>query len=253
MPSLPDIGIRPFDARSLALSVLLGLPNPALPVRALVAVADAYGIPQGTMRTALSRMVERGELVVDGGTYRLTGPLLERKAAQDIGRRPPPARWDGAWWVAVVTTPTRRVGERRRFRMTMTNHRMGELRPDTWMRPANLEGPPVIGGVALLRGELRDDDAGALVQRLWALDDLAALGVQLASRAADVMSELGTHPRAAFPDAIEVTAAIVRALRADPLLPPSLIPPAWPFDGLRVVHRELDRALGRRLTAITGG
>ena len=81
---------RPFNARSLVLSVLLGLDPPVLPARSLVAVGELFGIAAGTMRTALSRMVAAGELTVDGDGYRLVGRLLERKAAQDIGRRPAP-------------------------------------------------------------------------------------------------------------------------------------------------------------------
>ena len=123
------------------LSVLLGLEPPVLPVRSLVAVGELFGIAPGTMRTALSRMVAAGELSVGDEGYRLRGRLLERKAAQDIGRRPAAGRWDGAWWVAVVSAPRRSIADRRAFRTDMANARMGELRVDTWMRPANLDGP----------------------------------------------------------------------------------------------------------------
>ena len=99
-------GIRPFNARSLVLSILLGLDPPVLPVRSLVAIGELFDIAPGTMRTALSRMVAGGDLSVDDAGYRLVGRLLERKAAQDIGRRPAPGSWDGTWWVAVVTRAT---------------------------------------------------------------------------------------------------------------------------------------------------
>ncbi len=130
--------MRPLNARSLVLSLLLGLDPPELSARALVRLAELFGIAPGTMRTALSRMAATGELAGDADGYRLVGRLLERKAAQDIGRRPPSGAWDGEWVVAVVTAPRRDVAARRAFRTHMANVRMGELRPDTWLRPANL-------------------------------------------------------------------------------------------------------------------
>jgi hypothetical protein len=79
--------MRPLNARSLVLSLLLGLDPPELSARALVRLAELFGIAPGTMRTALSRMAATGELAGDADGYRLVGRLLERKAAQDIGRR----------------------------------------------------------------------------------------------------------------------------------------------------------------------
>jgi hypothetical protein len=77
-----ELGLGPLDARSLALSVLLGSHPPVLPARALVALAELFGIAGGTMRTALSRMVAAGELEAADGRYRLAGRLLERQRAQ---------------------------------------------------------------------------------------------------------------------------------------------------------------------------
>src|SRR3954449_1313936 len=82
-----DLGLAPLDARSVALSVLLGSHPPVLPARALVALAELFGIAGGTMRPALSRMVAAGELEAIEGRYRLAGRLLDRQRAQDIGRR----------------------------------------------------------------------------------------------------------------------------------------------------------------------
>ena len=67
--------MRPFNARSLVLSVLLGLDPPVLPVRTLVELAGLFGIAPGTMRTALSRRVTAEELAVDADGYHLVGRL----------------------------------------------------------------------------------------------------------------------------------------------------------------------------------
>lgn len=241
--------MRPFNARSLVLSVLLGLQPPSLPARALVALADAFGIAPGTIRTALSRMVAGGDLVVDDGEYRLVGPLLERKAAQDIARRPPRGDWDGQWWLAVVTDERRSVGERRAFRSHMANLRMGELRPETWMRPANLDGPDGGDGLAVVRGPLAGADPVELAARLWPLGDFARDATELLRRLDAATPVLQGERPDALPATIGLSAVVVRFLRAEPLLPPDLTPQPWPPDELRARYHDFDRAFGAVLHA----
>jgi phenylacetic acid degradation operon negative regulatory protein len=243
--------LRPLNARSLVLSVLLGLDPPVLPSRALVELAGLFGIAAGTMRTALSRMVAAGELRAEGEGYRLVGRLLERKAAQDIGRRPAPSAWDGAWTVVIVTAERRTITERRAFRSHMANLRMGELRPDTWMRPANLAPPDGEPGMVVTRGPLAGDAAADLVRRLWHLPGLAAGARRLHARIDEMLPALQEHRAEALPAAITLAAEVVRFLRADPLLPPSLTPDPWPADALREEYGTYDRAIGRTLQRFT--
>jgi phenylacetic acid degradation operon negative regulatory protein len=230
--------------------VLLGLDPPVLPARSLVRLAELFGIAPGTMRTALSRMVATGELVGDADGYRLAGRLLERKAAQDIARRPAPGGWDGTWIVAVVTAAQRAIAERRAFRTHMANLRMGELRPDTWLRPANLPGPDGDPGLAVVRGPLDGENPVELARRLWPLAAMAVTAADLTGQVDDMLVALAERRRAeALPAAITLAAEVVRFLRAEPLLPPSLTPQPWPPDALRQRYRQFDRALGRALPA----
>ena len=244
-----DLGIRPLNARSLVLSVLLGLRRPALSARALVEVAETFGIAAGTMRTALSRMLAAGELAADRGEYHLAGRLLERKAAQDIGRRPAAADWDGAWWVAIVTATRRDVADRRAFRSHMANLRMGELRPDTWLRPANLVAPVGDGGLAVVRGPLAGEDPAALAGRLWPLPAIAEQAAVLLALVEAALPAVESGSVAALSDTIGLSAAVVRFLRAEPLLPPPLTPRPWPPDELRTRYRRFDAAFFRLLSA----
>ena len=54
--------IAALTARSVIASTLLGTEPPRLPGRVLVRVGELFGITEGTIRTALSRMVASGEL-----------------------------------------------------------------------------------------------------------------------------------------------------------------------------------------------
>jgi phenylacetic acid degradation operon negative regulatory protein len=81
---------RPFTARSVLASALLGMEPPELPVAQLVRLSGLFGISANRARVALSRMVAAGEATTDGaGTYRLSGHLRERQERQAVSRSGP--------------------------------------------------------------------------------------------------------------------------------------------------------------------
>ncbi|HSJ91921.1 MAG TPA: PaaX family transcriptional regulator C-terminal domain-containing protein [Ilumatobacter sp.] len=243
--------IRQLNARSLALSALLGTHPPALPARALVALAELFGMAGGTMRTALSRMAAAGEVESDAGWYRLTGRLLARQQAQDIGRRPAADNWDGRWHTVIAAADQRDLADRRHFRAVLTDHRFGELRPDTWLRPANLPIPELGGSAFVVTGTLADGGSpshpGALVDRLWDLESLGATARLLLDRIARLRATIDLRDDASLPETFTVSAAIVRFLRNEPLLPPALVPPRWPVDELRRAYDDLEHDLQANL------
>jgi phenylacetic acid degradation operon negative regulatory protein len=245
----PDPLLRPLTPRSIVLSVLLGSHPPAMPVGRLLQFTSLFGIGDGTVRTALSRMVAAGELETDDGEYRLAGALLTRQAEQDSGRRDPPADWDGDWWVAVVVADRRPVAERRAFRARMIGARFGELRPDVWMRPANVEAPTDDGDTVLTRGPLLGADPADLVRRLWDLDSSERTADELSRRLRDVAHGLARSTD----DEVLVTsfvalAACQRFLRTEPQLPAALAPSRAAADLRRDYATTVD-AFQRRLGA----
>ena len=162
-----------------------------------------------------------------------SGRLLERKAAQDIGRRPAPGAWDGTWIVAVVTAP-RRVDRRRGGPSARTWPTCGwaSCGPDTWLRPANLAGPDRRRRAGRRARPARRRGPGAL-----AGPALAAAGDR--GRRADALDAAGSTRCSpaladrrpdALPPTITLAAEVVRFLRAEPLLPPALTPQPWPPD-----------------------
>lgn len=219
------IRLDPLTPRSVVLSVLLGTHPPSMPVGPLLDFTSLFGISDGTTRTALSRMVKRGELVNDDGIYRLSGRLLERQAQQDAGRVAPPDTWDETWWFVAVLADRRSVAERRAFRSTVTGARFGELRPDTWLRPANLDVPADLDGALVTRGPLLSGDDRSLARRLWDLDAIDArahsLSVTLDATSVRLTED---HRDSALADAFVQLAAGQRFLRTEPQLPESLDP-----------------------------
>ena len=135
-----------------------------------------FGIAAGTMRTALSRMVdrrrtrERRRRATDS-----SGRLLERQAQQDTGRRPAP---DDVGRHVVVRgrrrRPPRRVAERRAFRTRADGCGWASCDRTRGCVRRTSTSPPTSADVVITRGPLMSGDDAALVGRLWDLDVIDA-------------------------------------------------------------------------------
>ncbi|MER7505974.1 PaaX family transcriptional regulator C-terminal domain-containing protein [Nonomuraea pusilla] len=219
-----------LSARSAVLSALLGSHPPRLPARHLVRIGALFGIAEGTVRVALSRMVAAGDLTQRAGHYTLSSRLVERQARQDESRDPHTRPWDGTWEVAVVTAERRAPADRAALRHAMTALRLAELREGTWMRPANLvrRWPDVVTAQCTLIDGRPHTDPTPL---LWDLDGWAAEAHAL-ERALDRAEGLA--------EGFLVSAAVLRHLLADPLLPAELLPADWPGARLRARYDDFD-------------
>src|SRR5260370_37497977 len=105
----------------------------------------------------------------------------------------------------------------------MEEHRMGELRPDTWLRPANIPGPPGVDGVLMVQGAIGGEPAADLVGRLWDLGEIAASARSLARLADEAPAWLDSGGPAVLRDSFLVSVAAVRFLRPEPQLARSAV------------------------------
>jgi phenylacetic acid degradation operon negative regulatory protein len=242
--TIEELDLRPLTARSVLLSALLGTHPPRLPVRMLVKVGELFEIPEGTVRVALSRMVADGDVIQDDGAYRLTGRLLERHERQDDSRAPHTRPWGGAWEMAVVTASGRPAAERAALRRGLGELHLAELREGVWVRPDNLERSwtePVRDRCLRVEARFDESDAKDLVDTLW---DVPAWA-ERAWRLEDALDRAATGERLA--EGFMVSAAALRHLLADPLLPPELLPPDWPGPRLRARYERFDAGYKARL------
>lgn len=241
--------LQPLSPRSIVLSVLLGQHPPEMPVGHLLAFTAVFGIADGTVRTALSRLTAAGDLVADDGTYRLSERLVSRQAEQDAGRVLTEPGWDGDWWFAVAAADRRTVAERRDFRARLSGARFGELRPDIWIRPANIDVALAGDDVLLTRGPLVNGDADGLVDRLWDLEGLdrtaAAMCVRLDETIVALAAPVSDDE---LPPAFHALAAAQRFLRTEPQLPAALSA-RRSADELRRRYAAAARAFQRALDA----
>lgn len=236
----------PLTARSVLASVLLGTDGAWLPTPRLVRTADLFGITEGTVRTALSRMASAGEAEgVDGG-YRLVGRLAARQDRQTASRRAATRPWDGSWVLAVVHGGAGRAADARAvLRDSLRELRFGELREGTWARPDNLDlgrSPEA----ALVVGQWCQIWVGAEPDPEPDLDDLfqtgdwAAGADELLEEMAELRPRLDAGDTGALAPGFVTSAAVLRHLQHDPLLPAELAPEGWPGDELRAEYDRYD-------------
>jgi phenylacetic acid degradation operon negative regulatory protein len=218
----PESLLEPLTPRSIVLSVLLGSHPPRMPVGRILDFTSLFGLADGAVRTALSRMVANGDLVNDDGAYRLAGRLVARQAQQDTGRHHPPTDWDGSWWTVAVLPDRRTMAERRAFRTWATGARLGELRPDLWLRPANIEIPTDAPDALVTRGPIITGDAHQLVAQLWNLDDVRDRSLAHEHALDHAAHRLGERDDQSLVDAFVALAAVQRFLRTEPQLPHEL-------------------------------
>ena len=239
----PDQGADPgpaLTARSVLASALLGEDPPELPVSHLVHLAGLFGINPNRARVALSRMVASGEAVTDGaGRYRLAGRLLERRGRQEDSRIGATRPWSGGWRLVVVTTTGSSAEQRATRRRRLILARLAEQREGFWLRPDNLDlrpDPTDDPDLAVFTGA-PDSDPVALVARLWDLDGWA-------TRAENLRQRLEDDPTRGPDDlapGFTLSAAVLRHLQSDPLLPTELLPDRWPGPALRDAYGAWDR------------
>jgi len=211
---------------------------PELPVAQLVRLTGLFGISANRARVALSRMVAAGEATTDGsGTYRLAGRLRARQARQSASRAGSTVPFDGEWWVAVVVTSGSSAEIRTARRRSLAYARLAELREGVWMRPDNVARrlpEDLQPHVEVMTA--RPEAPQRLVHTLW---DLPAWADR-ATRLLQEMAELAPDHAGALAPGFALSAAVLRHLQADPLLPAELLPAGWPGGRLRADYDRWD-------------
>lgn len=232
-----------LSPRSIVASLLLGSDPPRLPGSLLVAFADQFGIQAGTTRTALSRMVERGELQrhADGG-YELKGALLQRRRHQETLLAPVLAPWDGRWEIRVIPAGRRTAEQRAAMRQLCTRLTLWERRDGVWMRPANLRPDrlPEVGAAVERQSDgfvaVLDGDPKLLINQLVDLDSWAEQSQSVIAELEQAQARVGEPGWLA--EGFVRSVAALRHLLSDPLLPPELAPNRWPAAELRQAYHQ---------------
>lgn len=245
--STADTAPRALSARSVLLSVVLGSDPPELPVAWMVRAGALFDLSEGTVRTALTRMTQRGDLTrTSEGWYRLGEEQLLRQARQRESRSAVLPEWNGRWQLATVTADQRSPQSRSQLRRDMALLRFAEQREGVWIRPDNLAPDRL----ELVRARVGDQtywyfanpqrDETELAAALWPLRDWIATSERLRKELVFVMEALNHGDQGVMRRGFELSAEVLRHFQKDPLLPRELLPREWPGAKLRSTYSSFD-------------
>jgi phenylacetic acid degradation operon negative regulatory protein len=229
-------------ARSLVLDLLSTLREGAMPVRALIAAAELFGIAENNVRVALARLRAAGLIERDDrGQYRLGVPAeaVNRQVASWRSDEARVRRWEGGW-IGVHVGGLPRADRRRLRRRTRALRFLGfrELGPGLDVRPDNLAaGIPAVrarlGALGLdpeapvfAMGAL-DASTEARARGLWDAAALRASYREARNALAESEARLGTRTAAeAMVESFTLGGRVIRQIVLDPLLPEPIVPAA---------------------------
>jgi phenylacetic acid degradation operon negative regulatory protein len=217
-------------------SLLLGREPPFARTPDLIAWCGLFGIPAGTARVALHRMVAKGEAEARDGGYALAGRLERRRAEQTTSLEPLVRRWNGEWLVGVLGPSGRTARARAAFRDEMRRAHLAELREGVWTRPANLEVARADG--VTWWGARPEADPVELASRLFHLDRWQARAARRLRALESATASLGAGEDGLVAAAFLTGADALRHVRSDPVLPARLLPADWLGADLRAAYRR---------------
>lgn len=245
-------------ARSLILDLLSTLRRGTMHVGALVAAGDLFGIPGGSVRVALARLLAGGRVARDErGQYRLGSAVLPIQQHvsgwRSLDRRS--VAWDGSWIGVHRAAAAGDRTRRRRGDRALRFLGFEALTPGLCLRPGNLRG-----GCDGVREELQrlglegdapvftlgdlDADTETRARSLWDAAELVAsyrAARDVLKRSAEALR--GLPERDAMVESFTLGGRVLQQLVLDPLLPDPILD-TRERDALVDAMRDYDR-LGR--------
>lgn len=226
--------------KSLILDLLSSLKGGSMPVRALIATGEIFGLPENSVRVALARLVASGLVEHDERAHYRLGPRALGVQAHVASWRSIEDRiidWNGEWlavYTGALKRSTRKVVEHRERCLRLAGLR--SLRPGLEIRPDNVRG-----GVERLRAQLGglgfdadapvftaaafDASTDAHARALWNVRAIREGYRRTIARLERSERRLAELPEAiAMRDSFTVGGAAIRQVVLDPLLPDAIVP-----------------------------
>jgi phenylacetic acid degradation operon negative regulatory protein len=232
-------------------------------VGTLITLLEPFGLTEGTVRTALSRMVKKGWLEArrEGrhAYYSLTprGRRLLEEGTERIFHPDWREEWDGKWFLLVYSIPQGDRSLRDRLRDRLAWLGFGSMGNGVWVSPHDVgqEVEELAESLGLgdrylgFRAErVAGEGVDEIVERCWDLTTLATRYRDFVSRWERVRSQLLDEPpgpELGFTLRFDLIHEYRRFPLEDPYLPRSLLPEPWPGEDAAELFRELhDRLVG---------
>jgi len=242
-------------------------------IAALIKLMAELGVDEPAVRSAISRLKQRGLLesgrqgVAAGYGLSSRGNEILTAGDRRIFRQPGVSTAAG-WLLAVFSVPEHERSRRHALRSRLAWLGFGTVAAGVWIAPGQLaaETRDVLAADELAAyvslftaGYLAFGDVRDKIGQWWDMDRLEQLYQAFIDSAAPVLArwqEDGGDPGQAFADYIRVLTAWRRLPFLDPGLPPELLPPEW--HGTRAaelfgqIHDRLGGPAREHALAVTG-
>lgn len=263
---------RPLRGGSLIVTVFGDAIAPrggAITLGSLIALMAAFGLTERLVRTSVARLAADDWLATRRAgrlsEYRLSS--VGRQRFTEATRRiyaGPATDWSGRWTL-VLLPPGLSTARRRQVRETLRWEGFGELGAGLLAHPTltpaetreQLAIARLVDGPIVLESRAAEPAADRrLVEEGWDLRDLGVRYARFIQHFEPVLTAV--RDPLAPADAFLVRTLLIHAYRRihlrDPLLPPSLLPVAWPgtaaYDTCRTVYERVFRAAERHLSEV---
>ncbi|TKT73184.1 phenylacetic acid degradation operon negative regulatory protein PaaX [Afipia massiliensis] len=214
----------------------------------LLQFLDMLGTDGGVVRTAVSRLATDGWLDRDKvgrkSFYKLAKSGRERfETAVAHVYNPHSSDWAGRFELLLIGNGA----DREASRTALTEAGFGSPMPGVWVAPSNVSLPSIAAGA--IRLEVSADDASGrrLVDASWSLERTADSYREFMKTFAPLEAWVSDADSMVPADAILARVLLIhhyrRVILRDPLLPASLLPPAWPALEARKFCARLYQAL----------
>ena len=220
-------------------------------VGSLIALLTPFGLTDGCIRTALSRMARKGwlsgERMGKKAFYTLTpmGRELLEEGQRRIYHPAWSSEWDGSWLLLAYSIPqdARRARDRLRDRLAWLG--FGSIGNGLWISPhdvateiRDLAAQLDLGDhLVCFRAETLEENDAALVQRGWDLNALDKAYQRFIRNWSEVSDELGhadtnvpLDGKRSYAQRFSLIHEFRRFTLDDPFLPRALLPPNWAGD-----------------------
>ncbi len=214
----------------------------------LLQFLDMLGTDGGVVRTAVSRLAADGWLDRDKAGrksfYKLAKQGRERfEAAVEHVYNPHPSDWAGRFELLLIGNGA----DRDASRAALSEAGFGSPMPGVWVAPSSVPTPSVAKGAIRLEVSANDATGRRLVEASWSLERTAGSYREFMKTFAPLEDWVRAANDMTPADAILARVLLIhqyrRVILRDPLLPPALLPPAWPALEARKFCANLYQAL----------
>lgn len=254
---------RPLRAGSLVVTVfgdILMPRNGAIATQSLVDVMKLFGIGEGVLRTALSRLSAEGMFTRTRtgrlSFYRLTESAWEEyeEAAQVIYADPPSGKWNGDWLVILdIGSNGERISDDDDLKKNLQQLGFAKAGPNVYLRPSMqdpglrrrldfiLDDQPAL--VIEGQGSALPTGFKGAVEGMWDIDELARGYNQFVRRFEPLSQSLERGAEIDDRHALILRVLAIHEYRQlvlkDPHLPLEILPARWAGDLARTLCRDL--------------